>query len=62
MLRPETIQCPYCGETLEITLDLSPGSQDYIEDCQVCCRPMEISVALDPGSEQVSLTVRRDDE
>ena len=62
MLRPETIQCPYCGETLEITLDLSSGSQDYIEDCQVCCRPMEIEMAVDPRSEQVSLTVRRDDE
>ena len=34
-----TVECPYCGETNEITLD--PGSgvdQEYVEDCQVCCR------------------------
>ena len=34
------VECPYCGETNEITLD--PGSgvdQEYVEDCQVCCRP-----------------------
>ena len=34
------VECPYCGETNEVTLD--PGSgvdQEYVEDCQVCCRP-----------------------
>ena len=33
------VQCPYCGEVNEISLD--PGSgvdQEYAEDCQVCCR------------------------
>ena len=33
------IQCPYCGEVNEISLD--PGSgvdQEYTEDCEVCCR------------------------
>lgn len=24
-------------------LDLSAGSQDYIEDCEVCCRPIRIT-------------------
>ncbi len=62
MLRTEKIHCPYCGEKLDITLDLSSGGQNYIEDCQVCCRPMEISLEIDVGSERVLLTVRRDDE
>jgi len=37
------IRCPYCGEALEILLDLSAGDQSYIEDCQVCCQPISIS-------------------
>jgi len=34
------VECPYCGETNEVTLDPGSGSdQEYVEDCQVCCRP-----------------------
>jgi hypothetical protein len=27
---------------MEVVLDLSGGSQSYIEDCQICCQPMQI--------------------
>ena len=40
------VQCPYCGETLTTRLDLSAGSQSYVEDCQVCCQPMQMSVVV----------------
>jgi len=40
--------CPHCGETINLTLDISVPEQSYIEDCQVCCRPMMVSYsALD---------------
>lgn len=52
--------CPYCGETIELTLDGSAGGQDYIEDCSVCCRPIEVSLFHDGGDWQ--FVVRRDDE
>ncbi len=49
------VSCPYCGESVEITLD--PGSgmhQQYIEDCQVCCRPWVVHVTyLEDGSAEV---------
>lgn len=52
---PITIQCPYCGETIEIIVDCSVENQRYIEDCQVCCRPMDVAVVVDevgtPGVE-----------
>jgi hypothetical protein len=33
------VECPYCGEVNEISLDPGSGSdQEYSEDCQVCCR------------------------
>jgi Cysteine-rich CPXCG len=40
------VQCPYCGETLTVRLDLSAGSQSYVEDCQVCCQPMQMNVRV----------------
>lgn len=44
---PVEIQCPYCGETIEIVVDCSVESQSYIEDCSVCCRPMNLTVTVD---------------
>lgn len=42
------VLCPYCGESVEITLDPGSGAQQqYIEDCQVCCRPWVVSVSYD---------------
>jgi Cysteine-rich CPXCG len=46
-LAPHDIQCPYCGENIEILLDCSIEQQNYIEDCQVCCRPIEFHVTVD---------------
>jgi hypothetical protein len=41
------VDCPYCGERIELQVDCSVEEQDYIEDCQVCCRPINIHVAVD---------------
>lgn len=51
VLIPRDIQCPYCGETIEVLLDCSVEQQQYIEDCQVCCRPIEFSVTVDHDGE-----------
>ena len=62
MIEEARIQCPYCGESLDITLDPSAGSQSYIEDCDVCCRPIELQVSFDADGELSGLLARRDDE
>ena len=49
MLDSQDIECPYCGEVINLLLDASAGSQRYIEDCHVCCRP--ITVVLDVDDE-----------
>jgi len=41
------INCPYCGESIELVIDCSVPEQDYIEDCEVCCRPINLSVCVD---------------
>ncbi|MFK2932193.1 CPXCG motif-containing cysteine-rich protein [Dyella agri] len=35
---PYRIDCPYCGEVIELLLDESVADQCYIEDCAVCCQ------------------------
>jgi hypothetical protein len=55
------IQCPYCGEVIEIMVDCSVEEQSYIEDCQVCCRPMELTVVVD-GEGIPAVEVRGEEE
>jgi len=51
MLTPHTIDCPYCGEPIEVLIDASIPRQRYIEDCQVCCRPITLDVETDVDGE-----------
>ena len=49
--------CPYCGEPIQLQVDVSAGSQNYIEDCQVCCQPFQVSVSVEEGElQELSLT------
>ena len=56
------LNCPYCGEKLEILVDCSAGNQRYIEDCQVCCAPIEIEVEIDFSGQLLSLHSYRDSD
>lgn len=49
------INCPYCGEGIEIVVDCSIRSHEYIEDCSVCCRPIHLRIEIDEdGSKRIS--------
>ncbi|MDX1522679.1 MAG: CPXCG motif-containing cysteine-rich protein [Anaerolineae bacterium] len=41
--------CPYCWQEISMLLDLSGGTQEYIEDCEVCCNPIEIGYTVEEG-------------
>ncbi len=47
MLDSQDIECPYCGEVINLLLDPSAGPQRYIEDCHVCCRPITVVLDVD---------------
>jgi hypothetical protein len=53
-----TVNCPYCNELVEISLDAgSGGTQEYVEDCEVCCQPWTVGVRYGAdGSVTVSVT------
>lgn len=61
MLPSVDIQCPYCGELINVVVDDSAGPQRYIEDCQVCCRPIVIDVAFDVDGDPVVRASSEDD-
>ena len=43
------VQCPYCGEEFDVTVDTSEGAYDTTEDCVVCCRPIQFRFKCFPG-------------
>lgn len=55
------VQCPYCGQQIDVGVDPSVPYQEYIEDCQVCCRPITLSVTAQAGSSP-RVVARTDDE
>jgi Cysteine-rich CPXCG len=59
VIEPASVQCPSCGEPIELTVDTSVGTQTYYEDCSVCCRPMAVRVLCRPG-EVLAVEVRPD--
>ena len=46
-----SIECPHCGESFSLALDVSEGSAEFIVDCEVCCRPMTVAVRITDGGE-----------
>jgi hypothetical protein len=67
------VDCPYCGEAIELLVDGSGGSQTYVEDCPVCCRPMTVEVTVGsiaswdvdedvPPPPAIAVSVRREDD
>ncbi|MBY6196657.1 CPXCG motif-containing cysteine-rich protein [Vibrio hangzhouensis] len=54
------VNCPYCGEAFETSIDCSVEHQEYIEDCHVCCRPILFEVTLE--SDDLYVTVRHEND
>ena len=59
-VRPVSLYCPYCGEPIEVVVDLSLPEQEYVEDCSVCCRPILLTVSVHDGDPVV--TARNENE
>ena len=45
----ETVQCPFCGQSVELIIDTTVANQRFVTDCEVCCRPFEVAVECEPG-------------
>lgn len=52
------IQCPYCGEINDLTLELDVSGV-MVQDCQVCCQPIELRITRDEWNDP-DVTVSRE--
>ena len=62
LMAAREVECPYCGAGFEAVIDLSAGSQSYVEDCHVCCRPIDFHVTIDEQGRVATLDLSRDDD
>lgn len=53
------VDCPYCGEPVEIYLEPDVAGS-FVQDCEVCCNPWTVRVVGDGEDRYVE--VRRTDE
>ena len=60
-LKEKTVECPYCGENINVFIDCSIPDQSYIEDCQVCCRPINFNVTVS-ADDSVNVVVSNENE
>jgi len=51
-----SLQCPYCGESAELRIDVDGGArQTYVEDCPICCRPWRVDAWVEEDSWRATL-------
>lgn len=54
-------ECPYCGEQIELLVDCSVATQEYVEDCSVCCRPIVVVIET-PADDTPHVHVRTEND
>ena len=49
MIEAGEIQCPFCGQAFDLSVDTSVPSQRFTTDCEICCRPFEVVAECEAG-------------
>jgi hypothetical protein len=57
VIEEATVTCPACWEAIELSVDLSGGTQTYTEDCPVCCNPMTVRLWVADDGEDYTVEV-----
>lgn len=50
MIEAFEVQCPYCGELVEVGFE-SDVEGEMVHDCEVCCRPWRVILRRDRSGE-----------
>ena len=53
------VTCPYCGEQVEIYVELDVRGS-YVQDCEVCCNPWMVRVSREEDGEMYVEVSRAD--
>jgi len=49
------VTCPYCGEEVEIYVELDVRGS-YVQDCEVCCNPWMVRVSREDGETYIEVS------
>ena len=49
------VECPYCGEEVEVYLEPDVRGS-LVQDCEVCCNPWMIRISYDGEDRYLSVT------
>jgi hypothetical protein len=49
------VECPYCGEQVEIYVEADNGGT-FVQDCEVCCNPWTVRVTDEDGERYVTVS------
>ena len=49
------VSCPYCGEDVEIYVEVDVKEM-FVQDCEVCCNPWLVRVTVDGVDRSVGVT------
>jgi hypothetical protein len=50
-----SVQCPYCGEWVSITIEPDVMGT-LVQDCEVCCQPWQVHVGYEQGQRYVDVS------
>lgn len=53
------IQCPFCGEVLELHVEEDLRGR-LIQDCEICCNPIQLDIRRDEWGDPVVAVERAD--
>ena len=48
-----SVDCPYCGEGIDVHVTSEQDGQTMYEDCGVCCRPVSVHIQIEDEEFQV---------
>ena len=49
------VECPYCGEAVEIYVEPDVSGM-FVQDCEVCCNPWRVQIHDDDGERSLIVT------
>lgn len=49
------VTCPYCGEKIQIYVELDVRGS-YVQDCEVCCNPWMVHVSREDDETYVAVS------
>ncbi|HZJ81721.1 MAG TPA: CPXCG motif-containing cysteine-rich protein [Guyparkeria sp.] len=58
----KSVICPWCGETITLTLDPSAGEQTYVENCSACYQPIVVYLSWDDDGPVLKLRREGDEQ